>query len=447
MGSADKPHGDDLVAGLRREIEGLKKQLEHHKTLVHLRNNALADVSKAIFRLDTFETTAEFIFQACKRATGARSGYVALLTSDGKENSVLYLDAGGMPCSVDPELPMPIRGLRAEAYRTKQPVYDNDFKGSEWVRLMPAGHVALKNVMFAPMVIGDEAKGLIGLANKPGGFTDEDAEIAMSYSRIAAIALQSSRMIESIKDTNRKLQESYQDASLLKDLLVHDINNVFQAISGAAELWKAKIAKGSPATGMVESIGLILDNIARGAALIASIQKLEKLENPKLDLVRRDIMPPLKEAIAIVNKRFFSKQIEVSIDAEEEEMFVIATDLVRDAFENILRNSVRHNTNPTIKIGIAVRHADGAESPAVRLEFTDNGIGIEDGRKGTIFDRKASKSHSKEGLGIGLSVVKRIIAKCGGKIWVEDAVKGDHTRGSKFIVMLPSGAYGATSGH
>ena len=47
---------------------------------------------------------------------GATSGYVALLSEDGAENEVLFLEAGGFPCDVDPKLPMPIRGLRAEAY-------------------------------------------------------------------------------------------------------------------------------------------------------------------------------------------------------------------------------------------------------------------------------------------------------------------------------------------
>ncbi|MBN2152313.1 MAG: GAF domain-containing sensor histidine kinase, partial [Candidatus Lokiarchaeota archaeon] len=315
MSSNDRPPADDVVEGLQREIEDLEKQLDRYRTRTNLRNNAVAEVSKAIFRLDSFESTAKMIFEACKRATGGSAGYVALLTPDGKENSIVYLDAGGLPCTVDPALPMPIRGLRAEAYKSKKPAIDNDFKDSEWMRFMPEGHAVLTSVMFAPLVVANNPRGLIGLANKPGGFTDEDAEIAMSYAEIAAIAMQSSHMIESIKETNCKLQEAYQEANLLKDLLVHDVNNVLQAISGSAALWKARIDKGLPATGIIESLDLILENVGRGAALIESIQKLEKLADPRLDLARRDIMIPLKDAIAIVNKRFFTKQIEIKIDA------------------------------------------------------------------------------------------------------------------------------------
>ena len=50
-----------------------------------------------------------------REATGAPSGYIALLSEDGEENELVFLESGGLPCSVDPELLMPVRGLRAES--------------------------------------------------------------------------------------------------------------------------------------------------------------------------------------------------------------------------------------------------------------------------------------------------------------------------------------------
>ncbi len=128
--------------------------------------------------------------------TGATSGYVALLSDDGQENEVLFLEAGGLPCSVDPGLPMPIRGLRAEAYESKAAVYHNDFMSSHWAGLMPQGHVILSNVLFAPLVVDGETAGIIGLANKPSDFTDDDARIAAGFGRLAAIALKNSLAVE-----------------------------------------------------------------------------------------------------------------------------------------------------------------------------------------------------------------------------------------------------------
>ena len=77
---------------------------------------AVINGARAILTRSTFDEAARAIFDYCCEMTGAVSGYVALLSENGQENEVLFLEAGGLPCSVDPELPMPIRGLRATVY-------------------------------------------------------------------------------------------------------------------------------------------------------------------------------------------------------------------------------------------------------------------------------------------------------------------------------------------
>ena len=98
---------------------------------------ALLKAAQAVLVNREFENSARVIFDTAKELTGARSGYVALLSTDGEENEVLFLDAGGMPCSVDPALPMPIRGLREVAYRTGEVAYENDFAASSWNDYLP----------------------------------------------------------------------------------------------------------------------------------------------------------------------------------------------------------------------------------------------------------------------------------------------------------------------
>ena len=71
------------------------------------------------------------------------------------------------------------------------------------------------------------------------------------------------------------------------------------------------------------------------------------------------------------------------------------------------------------------------------MEFKDNGLGISDYRKTSIFERGSQKSWKSKGMGLGLSLVKKIIDMYHGDIWVEDRVKGDHTKGSNFIIMIP----------
>jgi len=165
---------------------------------------ALLDSASAVLEYRQFDKAAQVIFDCCKRLTGAVAGYVAILSADGTENEVVHLDAGGLPCAVDPNLPMPIRGLRAEAYRTGKVVYDNDFANSEWMKFMPPGHAVLGNVLFVPLFIKGQAVGLLGLANKPGGFTDDDARLTTLFGEFAALALQNSKTLNALENSEQR---------------------------------------------------------------------------------------------------------------------------------------------------------------------------------------------------------------------------------------------------
>ena len=168
----------------------------------------------------------------------------------------------GCPCTVDPSLPMPIRGLRAEAYNSGQVAIENVFNKSEWMKFMPNGHVQLKNVLFAPLKIEQRAVGVIGLANKLGGFNERDVEMAMAFGEIASIALANSKMFEMLEENEKELKEHSEHleglveerTKQLKDsermatigqtagMVGHDIRNPLQAITGDVYLVKTELA-------------------------------------------------------------------------------------------------------------------------------------------------------------------------------------------------------------
>ena len=180
---------------------------------------AVVTGARAILEKQSFTDAARSIFDCCREITGAVSGYVALLADNGEENEVLFLEAGGMPCTVDPALPMPIRGLRETSYKTHKAVYNNDFMNSEWVKFMPAGHVVMKNVMFAPLNLDGKTVGIIGLANKPFDFTDADAEIATVFGELAAIALSNTRYLDLLNERNEALKKALSEIKTLRSIL------------------------------------------------------------------------------------------------------------------------------------------------------------------------------------------------------------------------------------
>ena len=174
--------------------------------------------AKAILKFRDFEKSAKAIFDICRDLIGAQSGYVALLSHDGSENEVLFLESGGLPCTVNPNLPMPIRGLRAKAYEMGKAVYENDFSKSDWMKYMPKGHVELNNVLFSPLLIDGKAVGLIGLANKSSNFNEDDAELATAFGEFAAIALNNSKMLEEINKHQENLKQKINELEKFKKI-------------------------------------------------------------------------------------------------------------------------------------------------------------------------------------------------------------------------------------
>ncbi len=179
--------------------QSLEEANRHRRELTALMGGA-----SAVLKEKGFSESARTIFDYCRNLIGATSGYVALLSENGMENEVLFLEAGGLSCEVDPDLPMPIRGLRGEAYAQDKAVYHNDFMNSEWAAFMPKGHVILKNVMFAPLMLDGKTVGIMGLANKPSDFDDNDARMATGFGELAAIALENSRQIDQREAVERK---------------------------------------------------------------------------------------------------------------------------------------------------------------------------------------------------------------------------------------------------
>jgi len=172
----------------------------------------LLEGSRAVLEYHEFKEAAHSIFDSCKKLIGATAGYIALLSKDGKENEVLFLDSGGLPCTVNTNLPMPIRGLREEVYQTNQAVYHNDFSKSEYMAFMPEGHARLINVLFAPLVIQGKTVGLLGLANKPEGFTENDTSMATAFGELISIALRNSRTFEALEHNEARFRSVVETA-------------------------------------------------------------------------------------------------------------------------------------------------------------------------------------------------------------------------------------------
>jgi signal transduction histidine kinase len=120
---------------------------------------------------------------------------------------------------------------------------------------------------------------------------------------------------------------------------------------------------------------------------------------------------------------------------------VIANQLLKDVFSNIVGNAIKHSAGPLdVTIGVNSLTENGKNCYEITVE--DNGPGISDELKGAVFTRMKRGITKATGNGLGLYLVKTLVEGFRGRVRVEDRVSGESGKGCRFIVTLPSAGSG-----
>jgi signal transduction histidine kinase/FixJ family two-component response regulator len=202
-----------IFAEMHRQRSLLKKNMDQVLQHAQELNEFLAGARDILNHRD-FNTAVRSIFDRCKKLINAQGGYVALLSPDGQDNEFLFLDNGGLPCTAPPELPIPIRELREIAHRERRAVFDNDVAIGKGKAFMPDGRCPMENVLLAPLVLDGRAQGLLGFANKPGGFSEREVRIATTFAEFAALSLHNSQTLEHLEFINHHLAHAQASAKI-----------------------------------------------------------------------------------------------------------------------------------------------------------------------------------------------------------------------------------------
>ena len=241
---------------------------------------------------------------------------------------------------------------------------------------------------------------------------------------------------ENLKETEEKYENAYNRATFYKDLFTHDISNIFNNISMSFQLIDNENKKQAKLDS--EKLFTIINNqLNRGKSLISNIQKLTGLDKEKFDLNPTDLVEYLLKTIKYVKESNPHKLVQINTERGEDQIFVTANELLTDVFENIIGNAIKYNDNEVPEINITVSKLKLYGISYVKLEFKDNGFGVHDSKKEKIFLEGYKDLKGEKGMGIGLSLITKIIKLYNGKIWVEDRIEGKYLEGSNFIVLIP----------
>ena len=181
----------------------------------------------------------------------------------------------------------------------------------------------------------------------------------------------------------------------------------------------------------------ITDASRRLANLISNILKLNKLENQQIFPEKHiyNLGEQLCECLLSFESAWEDKGLEIDTDIEEDIFVETDSELLTMVWNNLFSNAVKF-TEAKGRISLSLK-ADG-DFAVVRITDTGCGISPEVGRH--IFEKfyQGDTSHSMQGNGLGLALVKRVVDIVGGNISVESEVG----KGSTFTVTIGRKSYG-----
>ncbi len=242
---------------------------------------------------------------------------------------------------------------------------------------------------------------------------------------------------ERIVKSENKYRLAYDRAEFYKDLFVHDINNILQNLEFSLEIIAQEAKNQKKEKNIPELVKLAKAQVNRGAELGVNVRKLSDLESGNIKNSSIQVNEILEEAIEYMKTRFLEKKISININSMEKPPKVHANEFLYDVFRILLNNAIRYNDNPEIKISINISKHQEDDINYVRMEFIDNGIGMPDKMKESIFYNIYDKPKSHKRIGLGLLLVRKVIHSFNGNIWAEDRIKGEPEKGTNVIILIP----------
>lgn len=217
---------------------------------------------------------------------------------------------------------------------------------------------------------------------------------------------------------------------LLRSDFVSNISHEFKSplanIKGHAEL----IKKSKNPQDIKEYCDNIIEAVNNLTTLTTNILKLSKLENHVI-LEPSDFRmdEQIRQAIILLEAKWEAKDINLNLDLDEVNIFCDES-LFMQVWLNLISNAIKFSEQGG-DINIILKKYE----KEVVFTIKDNGIGMSDEVKERIFDKfyQGDTSHAKEGNGLGLALVKKIldVSHCKIEVYSEEG------KGSTFIVKIP----------
>ncbi|WP_036120438.1 sensor histidine kinase [Lysinibacillus sphaericus] len=272
---------------------------------------------------------------------------------------------------------------------------------------------------YIPVISNSHVKGVIGIAlSKLLPLPAFERNILHAIINDFSFAMDKWYLQKLNEEVAREAEMEQMRANLLR-AISHDLRTPLTAISGNADILlnNASLIPDSEKNKLYEDI---FNNSKWLVQMVENLLAVSKLEDGQfaLEMQMELVEDIIQEALSHVVHQNNSHKISYQIEPEFL-LCLMDARLIIQVFVNIIDNALTY-TPPGSDITISVKECDGL----VNFSISDNGPGIDDSLKGSLFEPfttgKVQRSDSRRGLGLGLALCQTILKLHGSHITVSD---------------------------
>ncbi|MCU0857043.1 MAG: HAMP domain-containing histidine kinase [Pontiellaceae bacterium] len=243
----------------------------------------------------------------------------------------------------------------------------------------------------------------------------------------------------SLEKSNRRLTELNNEKNRFIGIAAHDLRTPIGAILSLSELLLESSCTDPDAaeknSEQIELLHLIHQSSEDALNLMKNMLDVSKIESGTLTLNRSPVNYPglIKKCIQLQTRSADNKRISIVYEGPETLSATLDPQYIEEAVNNLLTNAIKFSKpESTIRVNVS------AGNRCIRTEVADQGAGIpadEIPRLFQFFSKTSTRPTAGESsTGLGLAIIKKVIALHGGTVGVTSQVN----QGSTFFFELPS---------
>ncbi len=390
-----------------------RRRIEEALRLNEKRLEALLNLSQIHWASET--DIAGYVLEQQMELTRSETGAIGFLD---KEEKVLTWRTGVPDHSELPGIQTGEAGTWADALRNRKPVVVNDSSTAEAdQRGLPFSHIHLRRFMSIPVFDGERITSVAVVANKSDDYDQSDLRQLTLLMDGMWKMIQRERSIKALEQA-----ENLAAIGRALSCVAHDMKTPLIAIGGFAKQVQRHIGQEHPDWG---KMGIVL----------SETERLEKMVEDMLDFSKplqlqnsmEEIGAILEESVAVTKPLAEEKKVELRVETlEPAPPLLIDRSRIKQVFINLLTNAIEASPE-----GRAVKICYRRLGGDLVVDVTDKGPGIPLEIREEIF--LPFFTTRKEGTGLGLPIVKKIVEAHEGSLEVLDT-----PRGATFRLRLPA---------